>query len=70
MTEDHDIADTAIAHGGWIAAALVATWGWILKRAQGDIGKILQRIEDGLREQGERIARIEGRLGINEKNHP
>jgi len=63
--EEHDLADTAIQHGGWIAAMLVATWGWIVKKSLGDVGKTMERVESKVDDALKRISRIEGHLGLN-----
>lgn len=68
MADDHDIADAAIQHGGWVAAALVATWGWITKKSLGDVGHALTRIENKVDRATEKIARLEGRLGMLASN--
>ncbi len=72
MNDEHDIADTAIQHGGWIAAALVATWGWILKKAQSDTGRSLSEMKEGMIRLEEKfdvmvadVAHIKGHLGLN-----
>jgi len=64
MTEDRDIADSVLTHGGWIAAALVSLWGWVMKMALGDVRASLTRIEDKLDHNAQRISHIEGQLGI------
>ena len=69
MSDDHDIADTAIQHGGWIAAALVATWGWILRMSMREMHTRLERIEDKQDAALARISHIEGCLGLNGSSH-
>ncbi len=71
MSDDHDLADQAIQHGGWLATIVAGIGLWLLKKLMSNQFTILleehRKLQIDVHDLIEKVARIEGILRERER---